>query len=140
MARLQFLGRELSNVTGVVINKQMRSSLCGSVEMNPIIIHEDVGLVPGLLHWVKDLALLWLWCMPAAEALTGPLARELPYAVGAALKKQKTKQNKPNKLPKYRSSNPIPGHISRENHNVKRYMHPSVHSSTIYNSQDVEAT
>ena len=31
-------------------------------------------------------------------------------------------------------------HISRENSNSKRYMHLSVHSSTIYNSQDMEAT
>ena len=37
------------------------------------------------------------------------------------------------------SYNPTPGHISRENDNLKRYMHPSVHSSTIYNSQDREA-
>ena len=27
-----------------------------------------------------------------------------------------------------------------ENSNLKRYMNPSVHSSTIYNSQDMEAT
>ena len=27
-----------------------------------------------------------------------------------------------------------------ENSNLKRYMHPSVHSSTIYNSQDMEET
>ena len=27
-----------------------------------------------------------------------------------------------------------------ENSNSKRYMHPNVHSSTIYNSQDMEAT
>ena len=31
-------------------------------------------------------ALLWLWCRPAAVALIRPLAREPPYAVGAALK------------------------------------------------------
>ena len=31
-------------------------------------------------------------------------------------------------------------YISRENHNSKRYMHPNVHCSTIYNSQDMEAT
>ena len=30
--------------------------------------------------------------------------------------------------------------ISRENHNSKRYMHSSVHCSTIYNSQDMEAS
>ena len=27
-----------------------------------------------------------------------------------------------------------------QNHNLKRYMHPSVHCCTIYNSQDMEAT
>ena len=38
------------------------------------------------------------------------------------------------------SSNPIPGHISVENSNLKRYMHPNVQGSTIYDSQDMEAT
>ena len=33
-----------------------------------------------------------------------------------------------------------PGHISRENSNLKRYMNSNVCSSTIYNSQDIEAT
>ena len=37
-----------------------------------------------------------------------------------------------------RSSNPTPRHLSRENHNSKRYMCPNVHFSTIYNSQDME--
>ena len=46
-------------------------------------IHEDVGSIPGLTHWVGDLALLWLWCRP--------LAWKPPYAVGVALKRQKTK-------------------------------------------------
>ena len=32
-----------------------------------------------------------------------------------------------------------PGHILRENHNSKRYMHPNAHCSTIYKSQGVEA-
>ena len=31
----------------------------------------------------SDLALLWLWCRPAAIALIGPLDWELPYAAGA---------------------------------------------------------
>ena len=37
----------------------------------------------------SDLVLLWLWCRPAATALIGPLAWEPPYAMGAALKRQK---------------------------------------------------
>ena len=36
------------------------------------------------------------------------------------------------------SSNPTPGHISKRNYISKRYMHSKVHSSTIYNSQDME--
>ena len=38
------------------------------------------------------------------------------------------------------SWNPISGHISRGNSYSKRYMYPSVYWSTIYNSQDMEAT
>ena len=35
-----------------------------------------------------DPVLLWLWRRPAAAALIQPLAWELPYASGVALKKQ----------------------------------------------------
>ena len=41
-----------------------------------------------------DPMLLWLWCGPAAEALIRPLAWELPYVVGEALKKPKKKKKK----------------------------------------------
>ena len=34
----------------------------------------------------SDQALLWLWLWPAAAALNQPLAQELPYASGVALK------------------------------------------------------
>ena len=67
-------------------------------------------MIPGLAQWVEDpalpwkcdvgrrhgldLALLWLWHRPAARALIRPLAWELPYVVGAALKRQKTKKKK----------------------------------------------
>ena len=39
----------------------------------------------------SDLALLWLWHRLVAVALIGPLAWEPPYAMGADLKRQKTK-------------------------------------------------
>ena len=43
-----------------------------------------------------DPALLWLWRRPAATALIRPLARELPYATGAALEKTKKNRNNNN--------------------------------------------
>ena len=46
-----------------------------------------VGLRRG-----SDLVLLWLWRRLAAVALVRPLAWELPYAVGAALKEKKKEQ------------------------------------------------
>ena len=36
--------------------------------------------------------LLWLWRGPEAAAPTGPLAWELPYAEGEALKRQKKEE------------------------------------------------
>ena len=44
-----------------------------------------------------DLALLWLWYRLAASAPIQPLAWEPPYAMGTALKRQKTKAKKEKK-------------------------------------------
>ena len=38
------------------------------------------------------------------------------------------------------SSSPMSGHIPRQNHNSKKYMHPNVYSSTVFNSQYMETT
>ena len=73
-------------------------------------IHEVLGLIPGAAPWVKDLALpqaavklsdvgsdlalLWLWCRLAAAAPILPLAWELPYAAGTAMKRKKKQTNK----------------------------------------------
>ena len=42
----------------------------------------------------SDPTLLWLWCRPAAVAPIRPLAWELPYASGAALKSKQTNKSK----------------------------------------------
>ena len=44
-----------------------------------------------------DLALLWLWCRPAAVALIRPLAWESPYATGEVLKRKKKKEEEEGK-------------------------------------------
>ena len=80
--------------------KKTGSSHCGSAETNPSSIREDVGLIPGLAQWVKDLALLGLWCRPAAAAPVQPLAWELPCATSVALKSKKQREKeKTNKKP-----------------------------------------
>ena len=43
---------------------------------------------------VLDPALLWLWWRLATVALISPLTRELPSALGAAVKKKKKKKKK----------------------------------------------
>ena len=65
------------------------------------------------------------------------LIQPLRRIVGRLLntKKKKTK-NRTTTWP----CNPTLGHRSREKHDPKAYMHPSVHCSTVYNSQGMEAT
>ena len=54
---------------------------------NPTSILEDAGLILASLSGLR-IWLLWLWCRLAAAAPAELLAWELPYAMGAALKRQ----------------------------------------------------
>ena len=57
------------------------SSHCGAVETNPTRIYEEAGSIPMLL---------WLCGRQAAIAPIRPLAWEIPYATGVALKQKKS--------------------------------------------------
>ena len=61
----------------------------------------------------SDRALLWLWCRLAAAAPMRPLAWELPYTVGAALKrKRKKKKKKKEKRKKEKRNSRKPSKLS----------------------------
>ena len=85
-----------------VLNLQMRSSHCGSAGYESDIVSMRFTFDPWLVQWIKDLALpqavaighrwgldlVLLWCAPAAAALIRPLASQLPFATGTAIKRK----------------------------------------------------
>ena len=72
--------------------------------------------------------------------------KEPSYTVGGMQTSIATMENSveiPKKLENrvvMQHNNPTPGHIPRENHNPKRYMHSCVHSSSVHISQDMAIT
>ena len=82
------------------------------MKMNLRSTHEDVSSISDRVQWARDQCchklwcsprrssdpkLQWLWCGWAAVAPIRPLAWELPYATGAALKSKKKKQKQKTK-------------------------------------------
>ena len=94
-----------SHVHGIGKKQKYWSSRCGAVETNPTRNHGVAGSIPGLAQGSgvavscgvgcrhgSDLALLWLQCRSVAVAPILPLAWEPSYAIGADLKRTKTKK------------------------------------------------
>ena len=123
-------------------------------------IHEDVGLIPGLDQWVSGLRIqhcceLWYRLQTQLGSLVAvavvkasSCSSDLTPSLGTSLgcrysskKQNKKRTKKPKNGVTIWFSNPSPGHVSgkKKTLNSKRYTYPNVHSSTIYNSQDMEA-
>ena len=76
------IGRIIMNTQGFPVVAQWLTNLTRNREVE--------GLIPDLAQWVKDPALLWLWCRPVGTAPIQPLAWEPPHAMGVALEKTHT--------------------------------------------------
>ena len=80
------------------------------------VFRSGVTLSCGVGHRCgSNPALLWQWCRPMAMAPIRPLAWELPYATGAALKMQGKKKKVPSFFFdsfRYRSALYPPMHLS----------------------------
>ena len=74
--------------SGVLVVAQCSQTRLVSLMIQVPYLAESCGI--GHRH-DSDLMLLWLWCRLASAALILPLAWELPYATGEALKKKKKK-------------------------------------------------
>ena len=102
------------------------------------------------LHWTIDFrvegAAFYLKKMPWRASTARELSAWLPNFKGLAdslmsdscsswLEVEAHSENR-----RALKSNPTAGHTHRGNQNWKRHVYPSVHCSTVYNSQDMEAT
>ena len=69
----------------------MRMQIQSLASLSGLRVHVAVSCGVSHRHG-SDLVLLWLWHRPAATALIGPLAWELPHTWGMALKIKKKKR------------------------------------------------
>ena len=57
MYSLEILLRGVTGIWGLLRLSSTQSSCYGTAEMNPTIIYEDEGSIPGLARWGRDLVL-----------------------------------------------------------------------------------
>ena len=104
---------------------------CTYVNLN-FPIHSSPSTTTPLCVHISD-PYIWI-SIPALQ-----IGSSLPFST-ATLEKRMDVCEKTKKGTTLWLSNPTPRHIPWENCNSKRHRNPNVHCSTIYNSQDMEAT
>ena len=86
LLRITIVAQQVKNLTPEIVSMRVWVQAPASLSRLRICVVAScsVGHRCG-----SDLALLWLWCMAVAAALIRPLAWELPYASGVAVKRKK---------------------------------------------------
>ena len=79
----------LSRLQTRIVSMRFDPWPCSVSEGSGVAVSYSVGCRCG-----SDAVMLWMWCQLAATALIQPLAWELPYAVGMALKSKKKKKKR----------------------------------------------
>ena len=70
------------------------SSHSGSEVRNLSRIHEDMGSIPGLAQWVRDLAVLWLWCRRSCSSYSPSLGTSLCPRCSPKKQKKRERERK----------------------------------------------
>ena len=107
-----------------------------------LLIIREMQIKTTMRYHLTPVRMAIIKSLQITSAGEGTEKREPSYTVGGNISwcsSMEVPQETKNRITTW-SSNPTPGHIPRQNYNSKRYMHPYVHSSTTYNSQDMETT
>ena len=100
--------------------------------------------LPGKFHAQRSLVGYRLWCRKESDTTehlyTHPHIHYGEQYRGATLYTHTMKNNSSKNRTTIWPSSPTPVHLSEENCNSKRCMHPNVLSSAIYKSQDMEVS
>ena len=106
---------------------------------DPACLSGDAGLIPSQVQRVKEPALLELWCRFELWLRSDPQVEN--FHMPRRCQKRRKKKKLKIELQYHPAVSLLNIYLEEiEALNLKRYTHPSVHSGTVHNSQDIEAT